>query len=161
MENRPYRSLVKSLLNVVPGTWLNRAFAVCWYRSHIEKQSDQHGNAYIRVWRYLNTTITCIYAILSVQIIWGLLHKVKITGQNTDNRRLTSLVMKMVNRSPVISRVKWKNIVSLKLTLADEVALSVRIQDVLWTKLLSPKTNINMDGPVILHESNQNAIAIN
>ena len=58
MENRPYRSLVGSLLYVATGTRPDIAFAVCQLSRHLEKPSEEHWNAAIRVLRYLKSTVT-------------------------------------------------------------------------------------------------------
>ena len=58
MENRPYRSLVGSLLYVATGTRPDIAFAVCQLSRHLEKPSEEHWNTAIRVLRYLKSTAT-------------------------------------------------------------------------------------------------------
>ena len=45
MENRPYRSLVGSLLYVATGTRPDIVFAVCQLSRHLEKPSEEHWNA--------------------------------------------------------------------------------------------------------------------
>ena len=57
MENRPYRSLVGSLLYVATGTRPDIAFAVCQLSRH-QKPSEEHWYAAIRVLRYLKSTAT-------------------------------------------------------------------------------------------------------
>ena len=51
MENRPYRSLVGSLLYVETGKKTEYCFAVCQLSRHLEKPSEEHWNAAIRVLR--------------------------------------------------------------------------------------------------------------
>ena len=58
MENRPYRSLVGSHLFVATNTRPDIAFAVGWLSRHLEKPSEEHYNAYIRVLRYPESTAT-------------------------------------------------------------------------------------------------------
>ena len=104
MENRPYRSLVGSLLYVATCTRPDIAFAVVRLSRHLEKPSEEHWNAAIRVLRYLKSTTT-----------HGICYRskpgdLKLSafsdadwGSDKDNRRSTSGVMVMVNDSPVIS----------------------------------------------------------
>ena len=56
MENRPYRSLVGSLLYIATGTRPDIAFTICHLSQHLEQPSEQHWNAAIRVLRYLKST---------------------------------------------------------------------------------------------------------
>ena len=56
MKNRPYRSLVGSLLYVATGTRPDIAYAVCQLSRHLEFPHEEHWNAAIRVLRYLKTT---------------------------------------------------------------------------------------------------------
>ena len=56
MKNRPYRSLVGSLLYVATGTRPDIAYAVCQLSSHLEFPHEEHWNAAIQVLRYLKTT---------------------------------------------------------------------------------------------------------
>nr|CCA27160.1 putative polyprotein [Albugo laibachii Nc14] len=55
-ENRPYRSLVGSVLYISTGTQPDIAFSVCQLSRHLEKPSEEHWNAAIHVLRYLKTT---------------------------------------------------------------------------------------------------------
>ena len=56
MKNRPYRSLVGSLLYVATGTRPDIAYAVCQLSRHLEFPHEEHWNAAIQVLRYLKTT---------------------------------------------------------------------------------------------------------
>ena len=68
--------------------------------------------------------------------------------------------MVMVNGSPVIFKSKMQNSVSLSTAEAEYVALSLCIQEVLWTKSLLLEMKVNINGPVMVYEDNQSAIAI-
>nr|CCA27625.1 putative polyprotein [Albugo laibachii Nc14] len=56
MKNRPFRSLVGSLLYISTGTRPDIAFSVCQLSRHLEKPSEEHWNAAICILRYLKTT---------------------------------------------------------------------------------------------------------
>ena len=68
--------------------------------------------------------------------------------------------MVMVNESPVISKSKLQNSVSLSTAEAEYVALSLCIQDILWTKILLMEMKVKIDARVVVYEDNQSAIAI-
>ena len=75
-------------------------------------------------------------------------------GSNKDNRRSTSGVMMMVNGLPVIFKSKMQNSVSLSTAEAEYVALSLCIQEVLWTMSLLLEMKVKIDGPVMVYEDN-------
>ncbi|KAI9919345.1 hypothetical protein PsorP6_017633 [Peronosclerospora sorghi] len=56
MENRPYRSLVGSLLYVATGTRPDIAFTVCQLSRHLEQPCEEQWKAAIRVLKYLKST---------------------------------------------------------------------------------------------------------
>ena len=161
MENRPYRSLVGSLLYVATGTRPDVAFAVGRLSRHLEKPSEEHWNAAIRVLRYLKSTAA-----------HGICYRskpgdLKLSafcdadwGSDKDNRRSTSGVMVMINDSPVIFKSKLRNSVSLSTAEAEYVALSLCIQEILWTKRILMEMRVKIDASVVVYEDNQSAIAI-
>jgi hypothetical protein len=161
MENRPYRSLVGSLLYVATGTRPDIAFAVGRLSRHLENPSEEHWNAAIRVLRYLKSTATHGICYRSKQ---GDLKMNAFSdadwGSDKDNRRSTSGVMVMVNGAPVIFKSKLQSSVSLSTAEAEYVALSLCIQEILWTRSLLMEMKVNIDAPVVVYEDNQSAIAI-
>ena len=136
MENSPFRSLVGSLIYEATGTRPEIALAVCQLSRHLEKPSEEHWNAAIRVLRYLKSTLTS-----------GICYRIKpgtlkmsasSDGEhrsNKDNRRSTSGVMVMINNSPVIFKTKLQHKVSLIASEAEYVAISLCIQEVLWLQV--------------------------
>jgi hypothetical protein len=161
MKNRPYRSLVGSLLYVATGTRPDISFAVCQLSRSLEHPTEEHWNAAIRVLRYLKSTATtgicyrsrpgniklCAYS----DADWA---------TNKDNRRSTSGVMVMMNKSPVIFKSKLQHSVALSTAEAEYVALSLCVQEIVWTTNLLKEMNIRVELPVVVHEDNQSAIAI-
>jgi hypothetical protein len=161
MENRPYRSLVGSLLYVATGTRPDIAFAVCQLSRHLEQPSEEHWNTAIRVLCYFKSTAT---KGICYQGKSGELELSAYTdadwASNKENRRSTSGIMVMINKSPVIFKSKLQQSVALSTAEAEYVVLSLCIQEVLWTKNLLSEMKIKIDYPVIVHEDNQSAIAI-
>ena len=66
----------------------------------------------------------------------------------------------MVNGAPVIFKSKLQGSVSLSTAEAEYVALSLCIQEILWTKSLLMEMKVKIDAPVVVYEDNQSAIAI-
>ena len=58
--------------------------------------------------------------------------------------------MVMVNESPVIFKSKLQNSVSLSTAEAEYVALSLCIQEILWTKSLLMEMKVKIDSPVVV-----------
>ncbi|UIZ27685.1 hypothetical protein KXD40_005473 [Peronospora effusa] len=142
MENRPYRFLVGALRYVATGTRPDIAFAWCPLSIHLEKPSKEHWNAAIRVLRYLKPGELKLSAF-----------SVSDWRSNKDNRRSTSGVMALVNKSPVIFKSRLQN-------RAEYVALSLCVQEVLWAKNYFLEMKLKIFDPIIVHEDNQSAIAI-
>ena len=143
------------------GTRPDIAFAVCQLSRHLEKPSEEHWNAAIRVLRYLKSTTN------NGICYQGKSGELKLSafsdadwGSNKDNRRSTSGVMVMINNYPVIFKSRLQNSVSLSTAEAEYVALSLCVQEVLWAKSLLLEMKIKIDNPVVVYEDNQGAIAI-
>ena len=68
--------------------------------------------------------------------------------------------MVMIDDSPVIYKSKLWNSVSLSTAEAENMALSLCIQEILWTKNLLMEMKIKIDKSVIVYEDNQSAIAV-
>jgi hypothetical protein len=129
MQNRSYRSLVGSLLYVATGTRPDVAFAVCQLSRCLEHPTEAHWNAAIRVLRYLKATA-------SYGICYGSKSgNIELTAycdadwaSNKDNRRSTSGVLVMLNKSPVIFKSKLQQSVALSTAGAEYIALSLCVQ---------------------------------
>ena len=134
IENRPFRSLVGSLLYVATGTRPEIAFAVS-----IELKSGEtkqkHWNVAICLLRYLKLTLI---SGICYQGKRGVLKMNAYSdadrGSKMDNRCSTSGVMVIINKSPVICKSKLQQDASLGPTKDKYVALSLCIQEVLWSK---------------------------
>nr|CCA26540.1 putative polyprotein [Albugo laibachii Nc14] len=137
MKKRPYRSLVGSLLYVATGTRPDIAFAVCQLSRHLEQPSEQHWNAAIRVLRYLKSTATRgICYVAKPGNIEVSAYSDANWASNKENRRSTSSILVMINKSPVIFKSKLLHSVALSTAEAEYIALSLCIQEVMWVKNL-------------------------
>nr|CCA26838.1 putative polyprotein [Albugo laibachii Nc14] len=135
MKNRPYRSLVNSLLYISTGTRPDIAFSVCQLSRHLEKPSEEHWNAAIRVLRYLKTTAS------NGIIYQGRKNWIRTSAysdadwaSNNDSRKSISGTMVMSNESPVAFKSKYQQSVALSNAEAEYMALSLCIQQILWLK---------------------------
>jgi hypothetical protein len=161
MADRPYRSLVGSLLYLATSTRPDISYAVNQLSRHLEIPSQQHWKAAIRVLRYLKTT-------KSVGIHYGSKSSgIEISAYsdanwaaNKDDRRSVSGIMVMINGSPVVFKSRTQHNVSLSTAEAEYVALSLCVQEVLWVKSLLGEMGIDAKTPVTVFEDNQGAIAI-
>ena len=68
--------------------------------------------------------------------------------------------MGMLNSSPVIFKPKLQQSVALSTAEAEYIALSVCVQEILWTRNLLSEIGVRDLGKTILYEDNQSAIAI-
>nr|CCA28135.1 putative polyprotein [Albugo laibachii Nc14] len=109
MKNRPYRSLVGSLLYISTGTRPDIAFSVCQLIRHLEKPSEEHWNVAIRVLRYLKTTASngIIYQ-EGKNWIQTSAYSDADWASNKDSRKSMSGTMDMINESPVIFKSKFQ-----------------------------------------------------
>ena len=161
MVNRPYRSLVGWLLYIANGTRPDIAFAVSQLSRHLENSSEEHWNAAIRVLRYLKSTISTGKCFGTNE------SQIQLTSfcdadwvSNKDNRKSTSGFMVMLNSSPVVYKSKVQQSVALSTAEAEYIALSLCIQESLWTRNLLSEIGVRDIASTIVYEDNQSAIAI-
>ena len=161
MENRPYRSLVGSLLYIATGARPDIAFTVCQLSRHLEQPSEQHWNAAIRVLRYLKSTAMkgICYEAMPGNIEVSAYSDAD-WARDKETRRSTSGIMVMINNSPVIFKSKVQQSVALSTAEAEYIAISLCIQEVMWVKSLLSELKVRIDDSVVMHEDNQSAIAI-
>uniref|UniRef100_A0AAV1U517 Polyprotein n=1 Tax=Peronospora matthiolae TaxID=2874970 RepID=A0AAV1U517_9STRA len=161
MKNRPYRSLVGSLLYVATGKRPDIAYTVCQLSRHLEFPHEEHWNAAIRVLRYLKTTQS---KGICYEGVSGNLQLSAYTdadwASNKWNRRSISGVFIMINGAPVIFKSKMQQSVALSTAEAEYMALSLCVQEVLWTRSLLKEMQVQINYAVKIHEDNQSAIAI-
>ena len=77
-----------------------------------------------------------------------------------DNRRSTSGILVMVNKSPVLYKSKLPQSVALSTAEAEYIALSLCIQEIMCMKNLLEDLKIKINYPVVIYEDDQSAIAI-
>lgn len=66
----------------------------------------------------------------------------------------------MINGSPVIFKSRLQRVVALSTAEAEYIALSLCVQEVMWTKTLLSELVYTQDQATIIYEDNQSAIAI-
>ncbi|KAI9905634.1 hypothetical protein PsorP6_013785 [Peronosclerospora sorghi] len=161
MDNRPYRSLVGSLLYVATGTRPDIAFAVCQLSRHLEQPCEEQWKAAIRVLKYLKSTkITGIcYTGISQNITIEAYSDADWAG-NRDNQKSTSGVISMVNGAPVIFKSKIQQSVALRTAEAEHLALYLCLQEILWIKSLFNELKIKIDYLIPIYKDNQSEIEI-
>ena len=107
MKNRPYRSLVGSLLYVATGTRPDIAYAVCQLSRRLKFPHEEHWNAAIRVLRYLKTmkSKAICYEGVSGNLQLSA-HTDADWASDKCNRRSISGVLVMINGAPVLFKSK-------------------------------------------------------
>ena len=132
MKNRPYRSLVGSLLYVATCTRTDIAYAVCQLSRYLEFPHEEHWNAAIPILRYLKSTKS---KGICYEAVSGNLQLSAYTdadwASNKCNRRSVSGVLVMINGAPVIFKSKMQQSVALSTAEAEYMALSLCVQEVL------------------------------
>lgn len=160
MKNRPFRSLIGSLLYVANGTRPDITFAVCQLSRHLENPTEEHWKAAIRILRYLKTTKTYGIKYKSSKSLQLSAYSDADWASSKENRRSTSGIFVMINGSPVIFKSRLQRVVALSTAEAEYIALSLCVQEVMWTKTLLSELVYTQDQATIIYEDNQSAIAI-
>lgn len=161
MKFRPYRSLVGSLLYISNGTRPDIAYSVGQLSRHLERPSEEHWKAAIRVLRYLKSTSDmginytgsdkCLCVCAYSDADWA---------NNKESRRSVSGIMVMINGAPVIFKSKIQQSVALSTAEAEYIVLSLCMQEVLWLKSLLCELKAKITQKIKIFEDNQSAIAI-
>ena len=66
----------------------------------------------------------------------------------------------MINGAPVIFKSKMQQSVALSTAEAEYMALSLCVQEVLWTRILLKEIQVRIDYAITVHKDNQSVIAI-
>ncbi|GMF31993.1 unnamed protein product [Phytophthora fragariaefolia] len=161
MRSRLYRSLVGCLLYITTCTRPDVAFVVTQLSRFLENPGLQHWKAAIRVLRYLKST-------RGHGIVYqGSSGKVTVEaftdadwGSNTDDRRSVSGVMVMIGNGPVVFKSKYQRTVTLSSAEAEYMALSLYVQEVLWTRSMLKDMGKEQEDATQIWEDNQGAIVL-
>nr|CCA23220.1 putative polyprotein [Albugo laibachii Nc14] len=161
MKFRPFRSLVGSLLYISNGTRPDIAFSVCQLSRHLERPSEEHWKAAVRVLRYLKSTSDIgINYTGSVKDLCVCAYSDADWANNKESRRSVSGIMVMINGAPVIFKSMIQQSVALSTAEAEYIALSLCMQEVLWLKSLLCELKAKIPQQIEVFEDNQSAIAI-
>ena len=161
MKFRPYRSLVGSLLYISNGTRPDIAFSVCQLSRHLERPSEEHWKAAIRVLRCLKSTSDIgINYTGSVNDLCICVYSDADWPNNNYSRRSVSGIMVMMNVASVIFKPKFQRSVALNTAEAEYIALSLCMQEFLWLKSLLCGLKAKIPQQIKASEDNQSAIAI-
>ncbi|KAE8909416.1 Retrovirus-related Pol polyprotein from transposon TNT 1-94 [Phytophthora fragariae] len=161
MRSKPYRSLIGCLLYITTCTRPDIAFMATQLSRFLENPGQQHWNAAVRVLRYLKSTRQ--HGI----IYQGGTHSVTLKaysdadwGTNLDDRRSVSGVMVMIGNAPVVFKSKFQRTVALSSAEAEYMALSLCVQEVLWTRAMLTDMGTLQRNATTIWEDNQGAIAL-
>ncbi|KAE8883223.1 Retrovirus-related Pol polyprotein from transposon TNT 1-94 [Phytophthora fragariae] len=161
MRSKPYRSLIGCLLYITTCTRPDIAFVVTQLSRFLENPGQQHWNAAVRVLRYLKATRQ--HGI----IYQGGTHSVTLKaysdadwGTNLDDRRFVSGVMVMIGNAHVVFKSKFQRTVALSSAEAEYMALSLCVQEVLWTRAMLTDMGTLQRNATTIWEDNQGAIAL-
>lgn len=163
MSNKPYRSLVGSLLYLL-FTRPDLAFAVGQLSRYLTAPRRIHWLAACRVLRYLRgtTNLGVSYAAPEEEE-----EPVMITGYSDadwagdrDSRRSTTGFIFMMCGGPIAWKTKLQPSVALSTTEAEIMALAAAVQEGVWLRRLAIDLCFANNFPLTLYEDNQGAIAL-
>uniref|UniRef100_A0AAV1VDZ4 Polyprotein n=1 Tax=Peronospora matthiolae TaxID=2874970 RepID=A0AAV1VDZ4_9STRA len=161
MQSRPYRSLIGCLLYITTCTRPDISFVVTQLSRFLENPGAQHWNAAIRVLRYLKTTRQ--HGIIykgGTGSVTAEAYSDADWGSNLDDRRSVSGVMIMIGNAPVVFKSKFQRTVALSSAEAEYMALSLCVQEVLWTRAILTDMGMVQMNATQIWEDNQGAIAL-
>lgn len=161
MRSKPYHSLIGCLLYITTCTRPDIAFVVTQLSRFLENPGQQHWNAAVRVLRYLKSTRQ--HVIIYQDGTGSVTLKAYSDadwGTNLDDRRSVSGVMVMIGNAPVVFKSKFQRTVALSSAEAEYMALSLCVQEVLWTRAMLTDMGALQRNATTIWEDNQGAIAL-
>jgi hypothetical protein len=161
MTDRPYRSLVGSLLYIATCTRPDIAFVVSKLSRHLEAPNSVHWKAAIRVLRYLRTT--CNVGINYRSMSSGLnicAFSDSDWANQKDDRKSTSGVIVLMCGGPVIYKSRLQRTVALSTAEAEYMALALCVQEVVWIRSVLSELGIDQQRGTDVFVDNQSALAI-
>jgi hypothetical protein len=161
MRSKPYRSLIGCLLYITTCTRPDIAFVVTQLSRFLENPGQRHWNAAVRVLRYLKSTRQ--HGIIYQGGTGSVTLKAYSDadwGTNLDDRRSVSGVMVMIGNAPVVFKSKFQRTVALSSAEAEYMALSLCVQEVLWTRAMLTDIGALQRNATTIWEDNQGAIAL-
>ncbi|KAE9311163.1 hypothetical protein PF008_g20274 [Phytophthora fragariae] len=136
MQSRPYRSLIGCLLYITTCTRPDIAYLVTQLSRCLENPGLQHWRAAILVLRYPKTTREHGIVYQGCDDVTVEAFTDADWGSNIDDRRSVSGVMVMMGNAPVVFKSKFQRTVALSSAEAEYMALSICLQEVLWTRVM-------------------------
>ncbi|KAE9022403.1 Retrovirus-related Pol polyprotein from transposon TNT 1-94 [Phytophthora fragariae] len=161
MRSKPYRSLIGCLLYITTCTRPDIAFVVTQLSRFLENPGQQHWNAAVRVLRYLKSPrqLGMVYQ-GGTQSVTLMVYSDADWGTNLDDRCAPSGVMVMIGNAPVVFKSKFQRTAALSSAEAEYMALSLCVQEVLWTRVVLTDMGTLQRNASRIWEDNQGAIAL-
>ncbi|KAE9359925.1 hypothetical protein PF008_g2010 [Phytophthora fragariae] len=161
MRSKPYRSLIGCLLYITTCTRPDIAFVVTQLSRFLENPGQQHWNAAVRVLRYLKSPrqLGMVYQ-GGTQSVTLMVYSDADWGTNLDDRCAPSGVMVMIGNAPVVFKSKFQRTAALSSAEAEYMALSLCVQEVLWTRVVLTDKGTLQRNASRIWEDNQGAIAL-
>ena len=161
IDSKEYRHLIGQLLYVSVATRPDIAFAMGLLGRFASKPTKKHLKLAWKVVAYLNSTAN--YQ-LTYRQGSGL---IKLTGYSdsdwasdkTDRRSVTGYMFS-IGEAPISWRSKKQRTVALSSTEAEYMASTQATKEAVWLRHLLAELGYPQDGPTIIQEDNQGAIAI-
>lgn len=160
VDSISYQSMVGSLLYAAMATRPDIAQAVRVVSKFNSKPNQAHLTAVKRIFRYLKGTVSLgvRYQKSGDRVLVG--YSDADWAGDQDDRHSTTGNLFMMARGPITWLSKKQGIVALSTTEAEYVALSTATQEAVWLRRLLMDLNAFPNGPTVLMEDNQGAIAI-
>jgi transposase InsO family protein len=160
MKNKPYRSLVGSLMYLAIGTRPDIAVAVAKLSRFLENPGPLHWAAGIKVVRYLLKTKDIGITYDGTKGTQLLAYSDADWAGDRDDRRSVSGTILLMCGAPVVWRASFQKTVALSSTEAEYMALSDCIKECVWMRLLLKGLDQEQSGPTVVYEDNQGTMAL-
>jgi hypothetical protein len=160
MEDRPYRSIIGSLLYACLGTRPDIAFAVLALAQFSSLPKLAHWKAAKQVLAYLSATISHGITYIKTGSVFLLAYSDSDWAGCLKTRRSRSGGVILINGSWVITICKLQASISLSSCEAELIALVEVIKEIMWLYNFLGELNVVYNQPTVIYVDNKSAIAL-
>jgi histone deacetylase 1/2 len=160
MEDRPYRSIIGSLLYACLGTRPDIAFAVLALAQFSSLPKLAHWKAAKQVLAYLSATASHGITYIKTGSVFLLAYSDSDWAGCLKTRRSRSGGVILINGSWIITICKLQASISLSSCEAELIALVEVIKEIMWLHNFLGELNVAYNQPTVIYVDNKSAIAL-
>jgi hypothetical protein len=162
MKDKPYRSVVGSLMYLMTGTRPDLAYLVQQLSQFLNNPGPEHWNAAVRGLRYLKGTLSLGLTLGGPSSPHGILHAYSDSdfASCVDTRRCIGGYVTFAFNSCISWVAKKLRSVVLSTTEAEYMFLCLLAQESLYMKQLLAELGFKIDSPITLFVDNQSTILV-